>query len=114
MIVRLSERDKKIANAMSMMRAYDIIKRPIVTEKLSNYIEQNFVYFEVDMKANKYEITKACEMIFELKVASVNTLIKKYGKSKFKNQEYVKPSTKKAMIKFVEKVELEKIVKGMQ
>lgn len=114
MIVRLSLRDRSRAGKITLLKAYDIIKRPIITEKLSKFVEENFMYFEVDMNANKYDIAKACELIFEMKVASVNTLISKYGKSKFKNQEYVKSNRKKAMVKFADKIDINNFVRGIQ
>jgi large subunit ribosomal protein L23 len=51
----------------------DLIRRPIVTEKATLLLEQNKYTFEVDRKATKPEIKTAVEMLFEVKVASVNT-----------------------------------------
>jgi large subunit ribosomal protein L23 len=56
------------------MNAYDIIRRPRVTEKavyLQN--EQQTYTFEVHPKANKNEIKKAVETLFKVKVRSVTT-----------------------------------------
>ena len=56
------------------MIAHDIIIRPIITEK-SMAGAVNIVYtFEVAKTANKIEIAKACEEVFKVKVAKVNTL----------------------------------------
>lgn len=56
------------------MIAHDIIIRPIITEK-SMIGAVNKVYtFEVAKSANKIEIAKACEEVFKVKVAKVNTL----------------------------------------
>ena len=56
------------------MIAHDIVIRPIITEK-SMLGAVNKVYtFEVAKKANKIEIAKACEEIFKVKVAKVNTV----------------------------------------
>ena len=56
------------------MIAHDIIIRPIITEK-SMLGAANKVYtFEVAKSANKIEIAKACEEVFKVKVAKVNTL----------------------------------------
>ena len=55
--------------------AYDIIKRPIITEQSMAETESKKYTFEVAKDANKIEIAKAVEEIFGVKVASVNTLI---------------------------------------
>jgi len=57
-----------------MKNPRDIIKRPVITERTSEFIEQLKYVFEVDLKANKTEIKQAVESIFGVKVVSVNTL----------------------------------------
>ncbi|MFI3250148.1 MAG: 50S ribosomal protein L23 [Eubacteriales bacterium] len=57
-----------------MTKAYDIIKRPIITEQSMEQVELKRYTFEVDRSANKIEIAKAVEEIFEVKVVKVNTL----------------------------------------
>lgn len=52
----------------------DIIKRPIVTERTTDMMAENKYAFDVDVRANKTEIKKAIEQIFEVKVSSVNTI----------------------------------------
>jgi large subunit ribosomal protein L23 len=59
----------------------DVIIRPIVSEKSYNLIDQGKYTFEVHPDANKTEIRLAIEKIFDVKVASVNTL-KRQGKSR--------------------------------
>ena len=54
--------------------AYDIIKRPIITEQSMSEIDTKKYVFEVAKDANKIEIAKAIEEIFGVKVAKVNTL----------------------------------------
>ena len=54
--------------------AYDIIKRPIITEKSMAQGDIKRYTFEVAKDANKIEIAKAVEEIFGVKVAKVNTL----------------------------------------
>ena len=56
------------------MTAYDIIKRPIITEQSMGETENKKYTFEVAKSANKIEIAKAIEEIFGVKVAKVNTL----------------------------------------
>ena len=67
------------------MTAYDIIKRPIITEQSMADTEMKRYTFEVAKSANKIEIAKAVEEIFGVKVEKVNTVrtlgkIKRQGK----------------------------------
>ena len=57
-----------------MKTAYDIIKRPIITEQSMEAAAAKKYTFEVAKTANKIEIAKAVEEIFGVKVAKVNTL----------------------------------------
>lgn len=58
-----------------MKSPYDIVKRPIITEKSMELLEENKYTFEVDKNANKAEIKEAIETIFEgVKVKKVRTL----------------------------------------
>ena len=86
-----------------MKTSYDIIKRPIITEKSSSLIDKNLQYtFEVDPKANKVEIKNAFEAIFGVKVKQVNVSNvrakdKRVGKYSGKTSSY-----KKAVITLAE------------
>ena len=57
-----------------MKTAYDIIKRPIISEQSMAEIDNKKYVFEVAKDAGKIEIKKAVEEIFDVKVAAVNTL----------------------------------------
>ncbi len=57
-----------------MATAYDIVKRPIITEQSMAQTGDRKYTFEVAKDANKIEIAKAIEEIFGVKVAKVNTL----------------------------------------
>jgi large subunit ribosomal protein L23 len=52
----------------------EVIIKPIVSEKSYNLIDQGKYTFEVDPRSNKTEIKQAIENIFNVKVASINTL----------------------------------------
>lgn len=52
----------------------DLIKRPIVTERSTQLMEEGKYVFEVDKRANKTEIRQAVEKLFGVKVEKVNTL----------------------------------------
>jgi len=63
----------------------DIIRRPIITENSTEMMEQGKYQFEVDVRANKVEVKKAIEEIFDVKVKKVNTMRvprkrKRYGR----------------------------------
>ena len=63
------------------MNAYDIIRRPVITEQSMAGVADKKYVFMVDINANKTEIKAAVEQIFEVKVAKVNT-IRMQGKVK--------------------------------
>ena len=58
-------------------RHYDVILSPIITEKATNASERNQVMFRVAPRATKPQIKEAAEKLFDVKVKSVNTLIRK-------------------------------------
>jgi large subunit ribosomal protein L23 len=62
-------------------RFYDVIVAPVVTEKATMASEHNKVVFKVASKATKPQIKEAVEKLFDVKVKSVNTLVRK-GKTK--------------------------------
>ena len=63
------------------MNAYDIIRRPVITEQSMADVADKKYVFMVDINANKTEIKAAVEEIFDVKVAKVNTL-RQLGKVK--------------------------------
>lgn len=79
-----------------MTMQYDIIRRPLVTEKTSIQKEtSNQVTFEVDRKANRIEIRRAIERIFNVKVENVRTMqvkgkIKRRGRFLGKRRDWKK------------------------
>lgn len=54
--------------------AYEIIKRPIITEKSMSNVENKVYTFEVDKKANKTHIKLAIEELYDVKVEKVNVV----------------------------------------
>ena len=58
-----------------------ILKRPIVTEKITELQDKGFYAFEVDLHANKISIARAVEKKFNVSVVSVRTIRHK-GKAK--------------------------------
>ena len=66
---------------ISKMRAYDIVRSPVITEKATMGSEHNQVTFRVPLDASKGEIKAAIEIVFNVKVKAVNTL-RQLGKTK--------------------------------
>ena len=62
-------------------RHYDVILSPVITEKATTASEHNKVVFKVSKTATKPQIKEAVERLFDVKVKSVNTLVRK-GKLK--------------------------------
>ena len=60
---------------------YDVIRKPVITEKATMASEANAVVFEVAVDANKPQIKEAVEALFGVKVKAVNTTVTK-GKVK--------------------------------
>lgn len=81
------------------MNAYDIIRKPVITEKSMNEMADKKYTFIVDVNANKTEIKKAVEEVFKVKVDKVNT-IRVLGKMKRQGKyEGRRASYKKAIVK---------------
>ena len=57
-----------------MKSHYDIIRKPLITEKSYSLLNENKYTFLVDPRANKTEIKQAIEKIFKVKVEKVNTM----------------------------------------
>ena len=75
------------------MNLYDVIKKPVITEKSMVALEAGKYTFEVDTRAHKLLIKQAVEAAFEgVKVASVNTVTVKPKQKRFTSK------TKKAII----------------
>ena len=62
-------------------RYYDVIISPVITEKATLASERNQVMFKVARRATKPQIKEAVEKLFDVKVKSVNTIVRK-GKTK--------------------------------
>lgn len=78
---------------------HDIIIKPIETEKSLMEVERNNCYtFKVDVKANKTEIRRAIEELFDVDVVSVNTIRMRGKLTRMGRFEGKKSDWKKAMV----------------
>ena len=83
-------------------RHYDVIVSPVITEKATMASEANKVVFNVAKNATKPQIKAAVEKLFEVKVVSVNTLLRK-GKTKvFRGFRGTQSDVKKAVVTLAE------------
>ncbi|WP_102106767.1 50S ribosomal protein L23 [Oceaniglobus roseus] len=77
---------------------YDVIRKPVITEKATMASESGAVVFEVAMDANKPQIKDAVENLFGVKVKAVNTTITKGKVKKFRGQPGRRKDVKKAYV----------------
>lgn len=82
----------------SKAEQYDVIRKPIITEKATMASEHNAVVFEVAIEANKPQIKEAVESLFNVKVKAVNTSITKGKVKRFKGQLGKRKDVKKAYV----------------
>ena len=79
-------------------RHYDVILSPVITEKATTASEQNKVVFKVARNATKPQIKEAVEKLFDVKVKSVNTLVRKGKLKVFKGKLGELSDVKKAIV----------------
>jgi large subunit ribosomal protein L23 len=77
---------------------YDVIRKPIITEKSTMASENGAVVFEVAIDANKPQIKQAVEELFGVKVKAVNTTITKGKTKRFRGQMGKRKDVKKAYV----------------
>ena len=77
---------------------YDIIRKPLVTEKSTMASENGAVVFEVSIDSNKPQIKEAVEALFGVKVKAVNTSITKGKQKRFKGVLGRRRDVKKAFV----------------
>ena len=80
--------------------AYQIIKGPMITEKVATLTDHANTYgFYVDRRANKVQIRQAVEKLWNVKVLSVNTMIRKGKPRRVKMRWDRQPDRKIALVK---------------
>jgi len=86
-----------------MKTAYDIVLRPIISEQSTEQVDIKKYVFEVARDANKIEIKKAVEEIFEVEVIKVTTLNMKGKKKRMgRHPEGSRRDWKKAVVKLAD------------
>ena len=89
---------KKLDFKISYNKAYQVILKPIVTEKATQLSEYNKMVFAVPINASKYEVKSSIEKIFSVKVKTVNTVVLKGKLKRFKGIIGKRSNLKKAIV----------------
>lgn len=96
-----------------MKNAQDIIVKPIITERSMALLAEKKYTFKVCKDANKIEIAKAIENLFNVKVAKVNTMNCKGRFKRMGRTEGYKPDWKKAIVTLTEDSKTIEFFEGM-
>lgn len=80
------------------MHLYEVVRRPLITEKATIMKEQNTYAFEVAEKANKRQIKEAVETAFKVNVVQVKSMIVPGKKRRIGRRYVLTPSWKKAIV----------------
>ncbi len=86
----------------STTESYDIIRRPIITEKATLASENGIIAFEVAISSTKKQIKNAVENLFSVKVVAINTLIVKGKVKRFRGKLGKRRDLKKAYVTLAE------------
>lgn len=96
----MAKKEKKAVKVMA--QDFDVLRSPVITEKVTLVSASNQVCFYVAPAATKEQIKRAVEGIFKVKVQSVNT-VNREGKVKaFRGDVGRRPSYKKAYVRLAE------------
>jgi large subunit ribosomal protein L23 len=81
------------------MNVYQVLKRPILTEKTDLLRDETKYVFEVERQANKHQVKEAVEKIFDVKVVAVNTMVMKPKRRRMGRRWIVaQPAWKRAVV----------------
>ena len=83
-------------------RHYDVILSPVITEKATLASDKNQVMFRVATTATKPQIKEAVEKLFDVKVTSVNTLVRKGKTKRFRGTVGTQSDVKRAIVTLAE------------
>ena len=82
----------------TQLKHYDVVLSPVITEKSTVASEENKIVFKVARHASKPEIKAAVEALFQVKVKSVNTLVRKGKVKRFRGHLGRQSDYKKAVV----------------
>ena len=81
---------------------YEIIVRPLITEKTMKLVEEGKYTFEVKQGANKVEVKKAVEELFKVDVTAVNMINTQRKRRRVGKYEGLRPAVQKAIVTLAE------------
>ena len=80
------------------MNIYEVLRRPLITEKSTLLKEHDRYAFEVDKKANKHQIKAAVEKAFKVNVVKVNVITVPGKMRRMGRRQIMTPAWKKAVV----------------
>ena len=80
------------------MHKFDVLRRPVVTEKSTDFQERGRYVFEVAPKATKLQVKAAVQEAFGVKVVKVNTMNVRGKSKRYGPRVATKPAWKKAIV----------------
>ncbi len=89
-----ASKDSTLSNA----KLYDVIVRPMITEKTTGLVELNKVVFKISPTATKKDVKNAVESIFKVSVTKVNTINIDGKTKKFRGRDGQRSDTRKAIV----------------
>ncbi len=81
-----------------LLHPYDVIIRPLITEKATILAGESKYAFQIDRRANKPQVKKAVEIAFKVKVTKVNTMNVHGKRRRTGNRTTKAPDWKKAIV----------------
>jgi large subunit ribosomal protein L23 len=76
----------------------DVLVRPMITEKATRAAEQNKIVFAISPDANKQQVKQAVEVLFNVKVKKVNTIMIRGKEKKFRGKAGFRSDLRKAVV----------------
>lgn len=98
----IAPRRGKSAAKLTKLQALDLIRFPVITEKATMALEHNQVTFQVSLRVDKLAIKRAIEDVFQVEVLSVNTIIQKGKRKRFRGKVGRRSDRKKAIVRLAE------------
>ena len=77
---------------------YSVLLRPLVTEKSSTLAGRNHYVFEVELRAKKTQVKESVELVFDVNVLRVNTMVVKGKRRRYGRSLVKRPDWKKAIV----------------
>ena len=84
------------------LKHYDVVVKPVITEKSTLVSEFNQVVFKVAKDSSKPEIKAAVEALFNVRVLAVNTMVQKGKNKRWRGKPYTRSDEKKAVVTLAE------------